>query len=169
MVNLNRIQKIQIIKIYFFTAFLSAEDSNVVGVDWSGPGGGPLYNVCRNNAKPTGDYLALLYAYLVSEGTMYNLLHCVGHSLGAHVCGYSGKAVNGTLGRASGLDPALPLFDYDIPEERLADTDALYVDVIHTCGGYLGFERAIGHADYFPNNGSRTQPGCGLDVSGNYT
>ncbi|KAF4517958.1 hypothetical protein B566_EDAN005325 [Ephemera danica] len=158
---------------YFFSggnlamkdAFLRAEDCNVVGVDWSGPGGGPLYNVCRNNAKPTGDYLGLFYDFLVSVGSTFAALHCVGHSLGAHVCGYSGKAVNGTLGRASGLDPALPLFDLSVPEERLADTDALYVDIIHSCGGYLGFESAIGHADYFPNDGTRIQPGCEPDIS----
>lgn len=95
-------------------------------------------------------------------------LHCIGHSLGGHVCGYSGKAVNGTMGRITGLDPALPLFDYDVPEERLADTDALFVDVIHTCGGYLALHNPLGHADFFPNDGTMVQPGCEPDISGRF-
>ena len=45
-------------------------------------------------------------------------LHCVGHSLGAQICGFTGKAVkkdqqnnpDTVLGRISGLDPAGPSF-----------------------------------------------------------
>jgi hypothetical protein len=64
------------------------------------------------------------------------------------------------------MDPALPLFSFDNPGGRLDKGDASYVDVIHTCGGWLGFERGLGHADFYPNGGSFTQPGCGSDVTG---
>lgn len=43
--------------------------------------------------------------------------------------------------------------------------DAQYVEVIHTCGGYLGFAVPIGHVDFYPNGGS-SQPGCGTDYRG---
>jgi len=47
-------------------------------------------------------------------------------------------------------------------EGHLSRADATFVDVIHTDGGNLGFARPIGHADFYPNGGSRHQPGCDL-------
>lgn len=65
------------------------------------------------------------------------------------------------IGRITGLDPAGPQFEGNIPDERLSDDDADFVDVLHTDGGTLGYEASIGHVDYFPNGGKR-QAGCGL-------
>lgn len=62
-------------------------------------------------------------------------------------------------------DPAGPLFSLDNPAERVAPTDAVHVEILHTNGGLLGFREPIGHASFFPNFG-RTQPGCGADISG---
>lgn len=45
-------------------------------------------------------------------------------------------------------------------ENRLDPTDALFVDVIHTCGGVLGYFSTLGHADFYPNGGTPSQPGC---------
>ncbi|CAB3360981.1 Hypothetical predicted protein [Cloeon dipterum] len=147
--------------------FLDQEDCNVILVDWSVPAQGPLYNEAKANAKPVGEYVAQLHDFLASNGHSVGNSHCIGHSLGAHVCGFSGKASStGTLGRVTGMDPALPLFSYDDPSTRLASTDASYVDVIHTCAGWLGFERPLGHADFYPNGGSFVQPGCGGDLTG---
>lgn len=50
----------------------------------------------------------------------------------------------GKFGKIVGLDPALPLFKYDNVDDRLADADASYVEVIHTCAGFLGFSKPIG-------------------------
>ena len=36
------------------------------------------------------------------------------------------------LGRITGLDPAEPHFEHTHPKVRLDETDAFYVDVIHT-------------------------------------
>jgi len=36
----------------------------------------------------------------------------------------------------------------------------LFVDVIHTAGGFVGYSDSIGHADFFPNGGKSPQPGC---------
>jgi hypothetical protein len=38
----------------------------------------------------------------------------------------------------------------------------MFVDVIHTDGGVLGFPSRVGHADFFPNGGKSLQPGCDL-------
>lgn len=43
---------------------------------------------------------------------------------------------------------------------HLTSSDAIFVDVIHTDGGILGFPSPIGHADFYPNNGRPLQPGC---------
>jgi len=62
-----------------------------------------------------------------------------------------------------GLDPAGPLFT-NAPD-RLSHRAAKFVDVIHTCGKYLGYWGAIGHADFYPNGGVCPQPGCVFDIS----
>lgn len=56
------------------------------------------------------------------------------------------------------MDPAGPCFEKYSEENRLAQNDADFVDVIHTSTSF-GYRKALGHADFYPNNGS-TQPGC---------
>ena len=73
--------------------------------------------------------------------------HCIGHSLGAHICGLTGKLLKSSsktpnFNRISGMDPAGPYFFNNIPgyphnvtsASRLDATDADFVDVIHTDG-----------------------------------
>ena len=81
-------------------------------------------------------------------------VHCIGHSLGAHICGFTGKLIrkkirkekeggymqtfDSVLDRISGLDPAGPMFFNDNPEYkypvkiesggRLAHTDAQVIN-----------------------------------------
>lgn len=69
------------------------------------------------------------------------------------------RLTRGKIGKIVGLDPALPLFKYKDVDRRLAETDAAYVEVIHTCSGLLGMTKPIGSASFFPNGG-RHQPGC---------
>lgn len=60
----------------------------------------------------------------------------------------AGKAL--TRGRVqviTSLDPAGPLFSVNSPNERVEPTDGVYVEVIHTNGGTLGFMEPIGQAD----------------------
>lgn len=78
------------------------------------------------------------------------------------MAGIAGKSVrNGRINNLFGLDPAGSLFDVNTPAERLASTDARYVEVIHTNGGIWGYGigQPIGHSDFFPNGGS-VQSGC---------
>lgn len=140
----------------FFSALLRVDDFNVINVDWS--------NIAFVfNVRECGAYVAQMYDYLVSEGFNLKDIHCTGHSLGAHVCGFSGKGVtSGTIARITGLDPSEAEFDVTNPEGRLNSTDADYVDVIHTSAG-TGYIDAIGQVDYFPNSGD-DQPGCGFEV-----
>jgi hypothetical protein len=76
---------------------LDKEACNVIIVDWSGPAQGPLYNVAQANAQPTGQYVGQMHNYLGSLGHRVSDSHCIGHSLGAHVCGFSGKTASGAI------------------------------------------------------------------------
>ena len=95
---------------------------------------------------------------------MYLFKLSVGHSLGAHTCGYVSNAVNNALSRISGLDPAGPSFQGKKLSVRLDATDAKFVDVIHSnteiaFGLGLGTTDDSGHIDFFANGG-QSQPGC---------
>ncbi|XP_063932084.1 pancreatic lipase-related protein 2-like isoform X2 [Zophobas morio] len=154
--------------------FLDLEDCSVIVVDWHG-GSGPHYTQAVANIRLVGAVTTHLI-YELSKKTGYKKLdhvHCVGHSLGAHMCGYVGYALqqnyNLTLGRISGLDPAEPHFANAKPPIRLDRSAAYYVDVVHTDAshfirGGLGIIEKIGHVDYYPNGGSN-QPGCGKSVA----
>lgn len=68
---------------------------------------------------------------------------------------------SGRLGRITGLDPALPgIHLLTSNKTRLDSTDALFVDIIHSCGGLLGFLQPLGIVDFYPNAGTAVQPGC---------
>lgn len=66
----------------------------------------------------------------------------------------------------SGLDPAGPFY-YTTPDvQKLSIGDASFVQVIHTCVEILGYNGELGNADYWPNDGSCLQPGCGVSYNG---
>ncbi len=93
-----------------------------------------------------------------------NSLKLIGHGLGAHIVGIAGKNVKcGKLPSIVGLDPAAPLFESPELEERLCDTDAKLVEVVHTNAGWLGISSPLGHIDFYPNGGT-TQPACDLGL-----
>lgn len=92
-------------------------------------------------------------------------MNCIGHSLGAHICGSVGSHLNSEINQIIGLDPAVPLYSMSNTEKRLDRSDAKFVQVIHTSGGKVGFISPIGHADFYPNGGL-VQPGCGADIHG---
>jgi hypothetical protein len=91
----------------------------------------------------------------------------VGFSLGAHIAGYAGNGIKG-LKRIIGLDPAGPMFACAHPDARLDETDAEFVEVIHTNGdtfnmGGAGTLQRLGTVDFYPNGGW-IQPGCNRGV-----
>lgn len=88
----------------------------------------------------------------------------MGHSLGAHIAGLAGKALQNRagikVGRITGLDPAGPTYYLKSDEDKLADTDADLVVALHTDAGIAGYYPAIGNIDFYPNGGAAPQPGC---------
>ena len=109
--------------------------------------------------------------------------HCIGHSLGAHVCGFFAnrmqKARRQKVKRISGLDPAgihwttervglmkvEPMAQPLHPDWRLDASDADLVDVIHTDGNFAGTMEPLGDVDFYVGRTEASlgssQAGCG--------
>ena len=151
---------------FYHAAYLEAGDFNIISVDW-----GDLESINYLQAvaltKPVADHTTKLVKIMKDLGIFDNI-HVVGHSLGAHVAGFLGQKVQqmgfGTLKRITGLDPAGPGFGWNGPDGRLDKTDAEFVDVLHTNSGMLlegalSIKNPIGHVDFYPAGGSH-QPGC---------
>ena len=162
----------------FFPSFLDqnlfSEPCNVISVDWRQLANTkPFYNIAAANTKAVGYLTAELLTFLVEEGgSSISSFHPIGFSLGAQVAGHLGFRLQdrSKLSRITGLDPAGFLFHNVPPSERLDPSDAFFVDVIHSAGLWIGMDEAVGHADFYPNQGHHPQPGCedegiGLDCS----
>ncbi|CAH2108465.1 unnamed protein product [Euphydryas editha] len=72
---------------YLRDAYLSRKDYNVFMVDWSNLARFPCYLSALSNTKLAGQCTAQLYSFLTQAGVSAKKITCVGHSLGAHVCG----------------------------------------------------------------------------------
>lgn len=146
------------------SALMAVEEANVICVDWGNGASLPNYVKATANTRLVGKQLALLIKGLMEHtGMSLRNMHLIGFSLGAHVAGFAGAEL-GNLSRITGLDPAGPLFESQDPRARLDQTDADFVDVIHSNGenlilGGLGSWQPMGHVDFYPNGG-RMQKGC---------
>ncbi|XP_062527507.1 phospholipase A1 [Bombyx mori] len=144
-------------------AYLETKDADIITIDWSVTADSFFYNWVANKTKNIGEQVAIFLDGLSKQHNVSgDQIHLIGHSLGAHVMGVAAYKSNLTINRITGLDPARPLFEYPSRDdsEKLDSSDAKFVDVIHTCGGVLGIEAAIGTADFYPNSGIPPQPGC---------
>uniref|UniRef100_A0A1A9VZB6 Lipase domain-containing protein n=1 Tax=Glossina brevipalpis TaxID=37001 RepID=A0A1A9VZB6_9MUSC len=147
-------------------AWLSQGDFNMISVDWS-RGRSVDYVSSVMATKGVGKKIASFVDFLVKNYDLkLNDLEIIGHSLGAHVAGFTGKKItSGQPFAIIGLDPALPMFSYNKPDGRLSNSDAYYVETIQTNGGQLGFLQPIGKGAFYPNGG-KIQPGCKGDITG---
>lgn len=151
--------------VFIKNAFLQRGDFNVFVLDWSQIADNPIYPVPMARTADVADIYSSFINDLIDNANLDpNNVHMVGHSLGAHISGFAARDVKkGKIARVTALDPALPGFNNIqlVEGKRISKTDAQFVDVIHTCAGYLGYKDPLGHADFYPNGGSPPQPGCG--------
>jgi len=169
---------------------LHEAEYDVLMVDWSPLAQGEWhfpnanYDEAAHNAVDVGRYLGLCLANLANSGKL-DVLHLVGHSLGAHAMGKAGRVFNGQHGslvmRITGLDPAGPrwfpgvvLDAYpDLNNNTISHESAAFVDIIHTNGDLvpsatslwpaLGAAFQLGHMDFYPDGGE-WQPGCSDNI-----
>ena len=88
-----------------------------------------------------------------NHATFHSTIFCLFRYVGSNL-----RKEGLQLGRITGLDPAEPHFEYTHPSVRLDETDAYYVDVIHTdarplMSFGLGMWQRCGHSDFYPNGG----------------
>jgi hypothetical protein len=144
-------------------AFVDREDINAVIIDWGGGAHTIDYFQAAANTRSVGAYSAQVIENLLRvPGSASSRMWCVGHSLGAHVCGHTGMKMPSSLplGRATGLDPAGPIFE--LSSDLLIGINqrsATFVDIIHTDSDELGTMRTLGHIDFYPDGGM-WQSGC---------
>ncbi|XP_078319406.1 pancreatic lipase-related protein 2-like isoform X2 [Crassostrea virginica] len=151
-------------------AFLAKGEFNVIIVAWGNGAKAPDYNQAVSNTRMVATQTRLLVQRLFHASGSLGNIHIIGHSLGAHTAGSTGRQLRGNLGRITGLDPAEPDFENHPEGVRIDPTDALFVDIIHTNGapirrGGAGLMQVSGHVDFYVNGGER-QPGCPDLVTG---
>lgn len=148
--------------------------ANVIVVDWSEYASGSLYSATRNSFK-VSRRLAKMLEQLVSVGGLKaELMHCLGHSIGTHICGQAARLAfpvqprpTGTpvslylnqtrLGRITGLDPGGFCFELGVHNEStyegLRPSDALLVDAYYTNRSPFGNRYQVAHYNVRINNG----------------
>ncbi|XP_033466029.1 lipase member H [Epinephelus lanceolatus] len=138
---------------------LEREDMNVIVVDWNRGAANVNYFKAVENTHKAADNLTAFIKMMQEHGASLSSIHMIGVSLGAHISGFVGANLNGSIGWITALDPAGPQFTGTSPEDRLDPTDAQFVDVLHTDIDALGFREPLGHIDVYANGGT-DQPGC---------
>ncbi|CAG9810372.1 unnamed protein product [Chironomus riparius] len=159
-------------------AFLTRPEYNLIFADW----GSTAIDLDYRDAVEAVPGVAKVFLLLLNKmSESYDLtkIHVIGHSLGAQVAARLGeklKAMNITLSRITGLDPAGPLFTKEDPIDSktmkffknrvslhilktLSKGNAEFVDIIHSNAGLSGSKIQSGDLDFWPNGGS-FQPSC---------
>ncbi|VVC95620.1 unnamed protein product [Leptidea sinapis] len=118
-------------------AYIRRGGYNVLMVDWGKLCQPPCYVAAVHNLRPVARCVAEALGNLRKTGLRPDRLTCVGHSLGAHLCGIMSNYLNFRLNRI--IAPAL----------RLDPGDARAVHVLHTNAGRYGESARLGHADFY--------------------
>ena len=135
------------------------------------------YGQSAANAWPVGNILGYLHEAIVKSVNRMNVkieTHCIGFSLGPHVCGFFGKMIKQRLGienqltKIIGLDPARTVFEFQGHSRELAlnNGDATSVEIFHTNAGTVGYTGELGDVDFYVNGGS-VQPRPCIPLTGN--
>jgi len=124
------------------------------------------YPSAVKNTREVGHLMASYVKSLIKKcGVPMEKITLIGHSLGAHVSGFAAKNIQkmglGKIPLIIAADPADPMFRSNDCDERICESDAKRLVVLHT--STLGISRPIGDLDLQFNNGKK-QPGCGFDL-----
>lgn len=110
-------------------AYLSADDVNIIGVDWSDLARAPFYLSAASNTRYVGKAAALMVDFLVRQGTSLDSIHLLGFSLGAHAAGWTGAST--TVGQLARITGTCLSFRALIRKEREQEETKLLVADLH--------------------------------------
>lgn len=123
-------------KSFFFAAYLSKPDINLMVADWGHLAKYPCYPSAAFNTRQAGACIAQFLEKLEDNSAgKFNpsAVHAIGFSLGSHVVAFTSNLLenrtNESFQRITGLDPALPFFATTNDEWKLDPSDADFVDV----------------------------------------
>lgn len=83
----HQLKDIYNVRIAFIAAYLKTGDYNVLTVDWGSLTHFPCYLSSISNTRLVAQCTAQLYSFLTASGASAESTTCIGHSLGAHICG----------------------------------------------------------------------------------
>ena len=116
------------------------------------------YSASASNTMVIGNALGKLTESIYSSSAKANVKSfCVGHSLGGHVCGFTGKTKQ--LDGIIAIDPAGPIFVSNSKEKRLNKGDAKFIQALHIDAGEFGIDENVADQDIYVNTG-KNQPYC---------
>ncbi|KAF0773993.1 pancreatic triacylglycerol lipase-like isoform X1 [Aphis craccivora] len=142
-------------------AYFSQAEYNIISIDYHSIATSlKCYDIAVQNLPIIAKCITQFLVAILDEYDQFKYVHAIGFSLGGQAAGLVGKLLKAEgklLNRATGLDPALPYFEY--MWNNLDVQSATVVDVIHTNCGALGQMLPIGTVDFYAN-GAITQPGC---------
>lgn len=161
----------------------SAFRPNVIIVDWSEFASGTLYEATENSLRVSRRLARLLSQLAAVGGLRPDLMHCLGHSIGTHICGQAaraafpiqwgasrggGGAATGAspperrFGRITGLDPGGFCYELQMKNETnypgLRPSDALLVDAYYSNRSPFGNRYPVGQYNVRLNNGFFQKP-----------
>ncbi|CAH4037713.1 unnamed protein product [Pieris brassicae] len=152
--------------------YIDTKKRNVILLDWEEEAKSKIFGISLSyavfaipNSKRVGQELGAAILKLYKAGLAMDTLHLIGHSLGAHLMGYTGRWIREqgeVIPRITGLDPARALFEGILATQTGLDrTCAKFVDIVHTNSGNYGTTKSVGTVDIWPNYSSDgMQPGC---------
>ncbi|XP_055918457.1 phospholipase A1 member A-like isoform X2 [Eupeodes corollae] len=157
--------RINSITVFMARSYLKGNFSNFLNLDWEKLANGD-YTSAQQNVFKLSEKVAEFIIDLFNLGMDEDSFSMIGQSMGARGIGVIARDViirsNGSriVSRITPLDPSneeahdsfiLPVIDKSF---------AKFVDVIHSDSGGVGTRKAMGHANFWPNNGIALQPGC---------
>ncbi|WP_459195237.1 alpha/beta hydrolase family protein [Nostoc sp. FACHB-892] len=134
-------------------------NANIILLDWEEGASSLWYPTSATRTRDVGNQLA---TYLINNGVDPTYINLIGHSLGAHIAGFTGSTYRESIGRSLaqivGLDPAGPEFEGKAASDRLDATDANRVVSLHTSES-LGYDSQLATLDVYANWNDLFQPG----------
>lgn len=141
----------------------------ICSVDWSKGADKIDYTTAKGKVSDVANVVVEFINFLTLEKRYSepSKIQLVGHSLGAHIAGLTGRRINPKYGKINAifaLDPAGPdFYGEKQADNRLHKDDAAYTQAVHTNSKCYGYELTLAHADFYVNCGAR-QPGCSFVI-----